>query len=209
MNNETATTKWNDFIPELYFDLIARVIPGGMLIAIYFLPHDFNEFTSFTTGVVYLFFSYFIGYVADVFGRLTIIKIFVALFENKEKNNGKPNSNSKDKSDRNDQGFFCDMLKIKYERNRKILEDISELGIDQQSVVKKLLAESSLLRVSAVLCLPCIFFLPCIFVISYDSVIYSRITIFFFSILLLAFHISSQELASERAESLLKNHKDS
>ncbi len=56
MGNETTTTKWSEFIPELYFDLIARVIPGGMLIAVYIFPCSTEKISSFTSGIVYLFF---------------------------------------------------------------------------------------------------------------------------------------------------------
>jgi uncharacterized membrane protein HdeD (DUF308 family) len=128
---ELDTEKIGGFVPELYFDLIARVIPASIALTLYFL-NEISQNISLSAGLLFLFFSYFSGYCADVFSRLMLLPLLEGIFDLISK---------------------LSKRQSRYRRTRKLLGLLPGIPSARHDTIRKLLAESAMLRVAATLCL--------------------------------------------------------
>ena len=53
-------------VPEIYFDIIARVVPGAIAIGLYSFGPNLHEFNTPTIGFVALICSYFLGMILHI-----------------------------------------------------------------------------------------------------------------------------------------------
>jgi len=127
-----------EFVPEIYFDLIARIVPAALALTPYLWPVRLQPL-SLLSGLIFLFFSYFLGYIADVASR-SIVKPLL--------------------------GSICGVIskttraQVKYRRSRELLSLLSQVPTDRHSTIKKLLAESTMLLVASTLCMAMAIFPP-------------------------------------------------
>src|SRR6266404_2125862 len=59
------------FVPEIYFDLIARIVPAALALTPYLWPVRLQPLSLFS-GLIFLCFSYFLGYIADEASRVVV-----------------------------------------------------------------------------------------------------------------------------------------
>jgi hypothetical protein len=127
-----------EFVPEIYYDLIARIVPAAMALTPYLWPVRLQPLSLFS-GLIFLCFSYFLGYIADVASRAIVKPLLRSISGVISRTTGVP---------------------LKYRRSRELLSLLSQVPPDRHSTMKKLLAESTMLLVASTLCMTMAVFPP-------------------------------------------------
>jgi hypothetical protein len=113
--------------PESFVDLLARFVPGTIFLLAYFWPHLSNQIPAIVdVGLVVI--AYFIGLCAEVLSRILLSPLL--------------------------RRILSALRPGMYQQSRDMLPQFERLSERQQSLLKKMMAESALFRACVILCVP-------------------------------------------------------
>jgi len=137
--DEKSLRKLDETIPEIYFDIIARIIPGALTILIYFGDRVLQD-SNFLRIIASLLFSYLIGIILDIVSDIVLNRIIFRPFF-----------------------ILLKIIRIELLSDSILWIKIRNLRADQILVFNKMMAEKAMLRSIILVNLVIFFYRPSLF----------------------------------------------
>jgi hypothetical protein len=74
MSNDSSVTQVKEFIPESWFDLISRIVPGSLTLAVAFRKHAANQFNIKSLLVAFIA-AYAVGFFMEIASSLALQRL--------------------------------------------------------------------------------------------------------------------------------------